>query len=1105
MENNFRRSKYPVAALLSFSLLSAPIMMVAADVNTNGYLAVGQSSSRTVQGVVKDDLGDALPGASVVIAGTTQGVATDIDGRFSLKINTDKSVVLVVSYLGMETQEIIVTPKVKELSVVLLPQHKALDEVVVTGFQTISRERSSGSAVILSKEKLTQIKAPNIASNLEGLVPGLTTYGGGMSIRGNSSFSLNSQPLIVIDGMPVENITNKFSSSSSTGLDLVNPEDVENITVLKDAAATSLYGVRAANGVIVITTKKGNTQKPAVNISANFYLTPKNDLSYNKYASTADILNYEVEYMLNDPTYQGSPLDYFNKFNDPMSYGYLSQVKMLHYKMAMGDMDQAGVDAQLAQLRNRDYRKEYLKHFTRHSFTQDYNVSISQGSDFAQTYFSARFQDTRPESIDSRNSKIALNLNNTFKFTKWLKLTTGMNMNIDQQHNKYMSGSSATYYMPYDQILDENGNRVQIYDFNQLRAEEINANPAYQYMGFNLFDEMESGSKFKNRDMYLRVLANAEIKLTSDLTMDIRFQYENISGKDEQYSSARSYEMRYLINKYTSVESDPLYGDFVTYNVPKGGRLQEANRNMQNYNFRAQLNYSKVFNEKHALTALGGFEMRENKIRYSINERYGYDDKLLSTQLIDWDYLSKYGVVGLLSANSMKLSPNVTMADAMHRYISAYLNAGYTYDGKYSATASVRMDQADLFGTDPKYRYRPLWSVGASWNVNNEAFLKDLTWIDMLKLRTSYGITGNVDQNSTPFLLGTIGVSPDTGGSITDIMTPPNKLLRWEKTSTFNFGIDFAAWNRLNASIDVYRKYSSDLLAPKRFDPSMGFPDGKVNNGAMKNRGLEMSASYDWIRTKDWRLSTQLTAAYNKNTIEKIDFEPTNALDLLKNPNGYYMSGTSRGTMYAYHYQGLNETGDPIVLDENGNRVSYDAVRSIDAIYAVGQLAPKWNGMLNLTVQYRDIEFFTRFVYYTGHSMRNDVLPLYQGVGLGSGSMHRDLANRWTVDNQGDIPAIDKYGADPNRGDHWKYADKHISSASFIRARNIGLAYHVPRSFLQKLGLKTAVLRAQVDNPFTIKFNDQGIDPEAFNLNGGSRPESGGIMPTYTFGVNVNF
>ncbi|MGL4332709.1 MAG: TonB-dependent receptor domain-containing protein, partial [Bacteroidales bacterium] len=393
------------------------------------------------------------------------------------------------------------------------------------------------------------------------------------------------------------------------------------------------------------------------------------------------------------------------------------------------------------------------------------------------------------------------------------------------------------------------------------------------------------------------------------------------------------------------------------------------------------------------------------------------------------------------------------------------------------------------------------WSVGGSWNVSNESFMRPYSWIDMLKLRVTYGITGNVDQNSTPFLIGSMFVSSETGGSITDIMTPPNKLLRWEKTSTFNFGIDFAAWNRLNASVDVYKRYSSDLLAPKRYDPSMGFAEGWVNNGAMSNRGIEFSGSYDWIKTKNWRFTSQLTAAYNNNKIEKIDYEPSNALDLLKNPNGYYLTGTSRGTMYAYKYGGLNEVGDPIVFDENGNAISNDPVRSIDAVYAVGQLAPKWQGMLNLSVQYKNLELFTRFVYYTGHNMRYDVMPLYQGIG--GGGIHRDIANRWTPSNQGLIPAIGRYGDDPNRGDHWKFADEHILTASYIRARNIGLTYTVPQAFLQKIGFKSAVLRAQVDNPFYFAFNGEGIDPESYDLNGGSRNNK--IMPTYTFGINVSF
>lgn len=205
--------------------------------------------------------------------------------------------------------------------------------------------------------------------------------------------------------------------------------------------------------------------------------------------------------------------------------------------------------------------------------------------------------------------------------------------------------------------------------------------------------------------------------------------------------------------------------------------------------------------------------------------------------------------------------------------------------------------------------------------------------------------------------------------------------------------------------------------------------------------------------------------------------------------------------MYAYKYVGLNENGDPVVLDENGAEVSNDPVRDINAVYAVGQLDPKWQGLLSMSLQYKNFELFTRFVYYTGNQMRYDAMPLYQGVD--GSEIHRDVANRWTPENKGSIPSIYTYGADLNRGDHWKYGDNQIMSASYISARNIGLTYNVPQSFLQKIGFKSAVLRAQVDNPFIIAFNDAGINPEAYELNNGKRTDK--IMPTYTFGVNIGF
>ncbi|MGL5317251.1 MAG: TonB-dependent receptor domain-containing protein, partial [Bacteroidales bacterium] len=653
-------------------------------------------------------------------------------------------------------------------------------------------------------------------------------------------------------------------------------------------------------------------------------------------------------YMTNDPIYKQDPLEYFALLNDTRSPGYITKVADLYYQKALGNLTQSDIDSQLSVLRKRDYREEYMDRFAKSSFSQDYNLSISQGSEFAQTYFSARFQDNRPNSIDATSNRVAMNLNNSFNFAKWVKLTSGISMNIDNSKNKNLSYIGATTFMPYDQIIGDDGQRATLYPFNMYRSQEIAENESYQQMGYNVYDDLESGSWAKNKDIYLKFLANAEFKIVKDLTFDLRFQYEHITGKSENYSSADSYQMRELVNRYTSVYNNGYY-DEVTYHLPQGGKLSESDKQLQNMNLRGQFNYSSVFNEKHAFSALAGFEMRENKIRYIAQDRYGYDDQLLSYQYVDWASLSKNGVLGLLSDVTQKLSPDMGVGEAIHRYVSGYFNAGYTYDSRYSGTVSVRVDQADLFGTDPKYRYRPLWSVGASWNVNNEAFMQPYSWVDMLKLRFSYGITGNVDQNSTPFLIGSMMVSPETGGSITDVFTPPNKLLRWEKTSTLNFGLDFAAMNRLNGSVDVYKRYSSDLLAPKRYDPSMGFPQGRVNNGAMSNKGIELSGSYDWIKTRDWKFTSQLTAAYNKNEIEKIDYEPTNALDLLGNPNGYYLTGTSRGTMYAYKYGGLNDVGDPIVFDENGNPISNDPVRSIDAVYAVGQLTPKWQGMLNLS------------------------------------------------------------------------------------------------------------------------------------------------------------
>lgn len=1054
-----------------------------------------------VTGSVRDEQGNSLPGVAIIIKGVNTGTATDINGGFVLPIPQEK-VTLVFSFIGMKNQEIVVTNG-QQLNVKMVVENKALEEVVVTGFQTISRERSSGAAVIVGQKELGLVSTRNVSENLEGVVPGLMNYNGQMSIRGISSFAVNSSPLIVIDGMPVENITSgtALDGQVSQGLANVNPEDIESVTVLKDAASTSLYGVRASNGVIVITTKRAKAEKVDINFSANYYFKPISSRSYMHQASTSDILDYEVEYMVNDPNYISNPLTYFENLNHANNVGNpTSAVERIYYSLAKGEINGSQVNEQLNQLRKNDYRKEYEDAILRTSFTQDYNLSLSKGGEKSNLFFSIRYAGDQYVRKDHSGDKLSMYLKNALDLTPWLKFTYGANINYENQTYSGSPYLSGTMPMPYETLYNNDGSSKQQYFINYEKAQQINNTPGLKFMGYNPLDDLDQ-SHTKSTGLYLRMFTHADVKLAKGLNLGVKFQYEDIVSDMESYSKEESYLMRYTVNRFATPSNN---GRFV-YNIPEGGYLNDVYRRYKNINFRTQMDYQVNFQEKHDLTVLGGVEIRQNEARGKSNERYGYDEQSLNSKdKIDWEALGN-GVMGSIYSVSQRTNLVSPVYDATHRYFSFYANAGYSYDSRYSITGSVRVEQADLFGTDPKYRYRPLWSVGGAWNLHSEEFMKDTDWLNLLKVRASYGITGNVDQTSSPFLIGVSTISMLTQSPIIDIMTPPNKLLRWEKTSALNVGIDFSLFDGLNGSLDVYRRYSSDLLANKQFDPSMGFPEGRVNNGEMSNKGVELSVGYTWLRRNDWTISTQVTAAYNSNEIEKTSFLPTDASNVLSDPYSNYYTGKPHGAIYGYKYQGLTENGNPSVMNELGEVVSEVRVTDPKALTYIGQLSPKWNGSVGLNASYKGIELYARFVYYTGHSLRNDVTPLYGGIDGGNpGGMHKDLAKRWTPENStGNIPSMNVYGATMDRNNLWRYADTHERSAAFIKLRNIGLSYVFPKELLSSCGIKEVRLRAQVDNPWYWAANNEDIDPESFSANSGKRSDK--QMPTYSVGLSVNF
>ena len=1120
----------PLAYLL-LGLFAAAGSLPATAQQPHSHKTVAQEvqdiEKKTVVGTVLDENEEPLPGASVRIEGTQIGVITDADGNFSI-IAEGGEPVLLISYVGMKSARLSLTDETKYVRVILQPDVTLMDEVVVTGYQNIKRENATGAFQSLTSKEMDKRYTGDITANLEGRIPGLVTvttdrYATGedaITIRGTGTFNARTSPLVVVDGLPIEG-----------GIESVNPYDIENITVLKDAAAAAIYGARASNGVIVISTKRAKDERVSIDFNADLVVSEKQRYDNFNWASAADIIQlekYNFNAMLQeDPNLIQQQLDYYNGgriFSQ-------SQVMRLLLQNYQGTLSDADLNATLDRWAQNDYRKEWQDAHDRTQITHQYNLGIRVKGKSLSSSIAINYKGDNQGVQREYGNSLSFSYNGDLKVNKWWDLSFGVNV----LNNRSKTHSTSSYdgmnsFSAYESMYAADGSG----SLNRMEAdvypgEEPFSNSVYGLKDptYNFAEEMNynfNKYRYTNVRTHVKTLFHLPVK---GWTAQAQFQYEDINSRSQTRYNNESHYMRSLYNLYTTAQSvtewvqdpnfdwdaafndpntdwfDPYLGMMqvtntqVNHAIPDGDLLSTYNTSSQFYTFRAQTQYNREFGA-HAIDVLAGFEYRQTHTTTDSDLKYGYDHQTQTNLNLqtDWAFINNpyTGVLG--SDYAVFGAPsNFDTSDVLHRYYSYYFTANYVYDRRYSLFGSYRVDKTDLFGTDPKFRGRPLWSVGASWNAHNEAFLKPLDWINVLKLRASFGLTGNIDSSVSSYLTASLDTNRYNGALTGSLLTPPNDQLRWEKTATWNIGLDFAVMNyRLHGSLDVYRKKGSDLLTSTDLDPTTGWTSLTINNGKMTNTGVELQLEGEILRAhkrRDLGISLGFNLAYNKNKVTKVSHYPESGSEYLSMSlhEGYPLN-----SLFSIDYAGLIEQDGIYFVgwrDKDGE-VHTESIGSgvftvEDAVFS-GTYTPTISGAITPEITWNGFSLSAMFNFYGGHYMRtdNDVWTAtignssgYKGA-FGDASVPKDYLRYWQGDT--DVPANGYLSIHYNNIDDALYRHTNVEHAGYVKLRNIVLGYDFSKRVCRAIGLNDLRLRFQINNVCTWARNSKGLDPEAVNL-----------------------
>jgi TonB-linked SusC/RagA family outer membrane protein len=1029
------------------------------------------AQQKEVRGTVYQTDGKALPGVYITTADLKVSAMSDSLGHFRMVLPAGE-LSLQVSHIGFFRQMVSVPADASPLKIYLEQEVVSLGEVVIsTGYQTLSRDKTLGSYTLIDAKLVNRVVSTDVLSRLENITPSLLfdrRFNGSpsLSIRGQSTIQSGESPLIIVDNFPYEGDINN-----------INPNDIQSITVLKDAAAASIWGVRAGNGVIVITTKQGRLETPmTIQLNSSMTIGRKPDLFYNpQFLNAPDFI--DVEQNLFE---QG----YYTWMENYSTHPAMSPVVQLLVARRDGKISSDEAEQQMARYRKQDVRRDFSRYLYQNSINRQYSFSVKGGGPAVSYYLSGGFDQNDDNLVRNGLDRITVNSMLTYLPVKSVEISSNiLYSNSKQAQNNGGSGTVTSGggkgIYPYASLADENGNPLPIVrDYN---TDFINRAPEAGLLNWSYLplQDLQNTNYTVNTDN-TRINTSVRYRFTSWLDLEGRYQYEHQNRHTRELQSQQLYSTRNLINQYAFTDDKGL----LQFPVPQGDILDNSYAELNSHAGRLQLNFNKNWNDRHQFNILAGAEIRQARTSGLADRVYGYSDELLTTSRVDYTTSFLINPDGYTAT----VPDRSSLSDLTDRNRSYYGNLSYSYRERYMLTGSARKDESNLFGVDANQRGVPLWSTGLGWQISSEEFYAMKQWLPLLKIRATYGYSGNVNKSLTAYATGYYFSNTVTDLPFVRIMTPPNPNLRWEKVRMVNFGIDFESKNRLlSGSIEYYQKKGLDLIGKASLDPTIGYSLGGRNefignNSGLKGQGLDAQLNVNkTIGKLNW--TAQLLYSNSTNKITRYDYKSTTI-------SSYFLSvstpvpGNPRYSLYSLKWAGLDPaTGDPQIYINGEVTKDYGSILSKlkpEDLTCNGSALPTHFGSLRNSFRISDFTLGFNISYKFGYFFRRPSLSYSALFNTWIG--HREFSDRWM--NPGDekftqVPSMPAAGTTSNRDFVYTFADILVEKGDHIRFQDVNISYDLQRSKYPWLPFKNVSVYGYINNIGIIwRANRHGLDPD---------------------------